>query len=136
MKLASQLALYSSQMLALNTYWPKGKNSRPFASETVVGVLLYCTIASMHSTSTGHCVHSHAFSRLQRRGANPWSFACIRQGMHLPRRQIKITTLELVSQISDHPPSFPRLLVDLVFSNVCFACRLGFDAFESFLLAN
>lgn len=29
MKLASQLALYSSQMLALNTCWPKGKNSRP-----------------------------------------------------------------------------------------------------------
>ena len=34
--------------------------------------------------------------------------------------------------LSDHPPSFPRLLVDLVFSNVCFACRLGFDAFEAY----
>lgn len=64
---------------------------------------------------------------------NPWSFPCIEQGMHLPRGQIN-TKLELV--ISDHPVSFPRLLVDLVFSNVCFACRLGFEAFESFLLAN
>jgi hypothetical protein len=30
-----------------------------------------------------------------------------------------------------HPTSLPRLLADLVLSNVCLACRLGFDGLES-----